>query len=48
MAAVVEIVIAESTCEASERPMAWIVGFAIFIAVDVCCTVAEGVIILIK
>ncbi len=43
MAACVDIILAESTAEPEERPLAWIDGFAIFVAVVVCSTVAAGV-----
>lgn len=43
VAACVDIILSESTCEPDERPLAWIDGFAIFIAVVVCSTVAAGV-----
>jgi len=43
VAACVDIILSESTCEPEERKLAWIDGFAIFVAVVVCSTVAAGV-----
>jgi hypothetical protein len=39
VASIVSIVIGVSTADDSHRSLAWIEGFAIFIAVFVCCNV---------
>ena len=40
--AAVSIILEESTAKESKRPIAWIDGFAIFLAVVVCSTVQAG------